>query len=172
MINLFLVQNCCTETVLTCPCYVTRMETFSPPNFNYFTYCNRQFQTASTKGKEVTSAHPFLFLKTAFNTRNFLPILCTVLLALMKVLGRSLASPFALLTSLQHLILSARGRFPQCCFASHPGHPSLQLLSFPTRVMLANHSECKAPHFPRAIPGTGSRDDLALDEPLLLCQQP
>lgn len=67
----------------------------------------------------------------------------------MKVLGRSLASPFALLRSL-HLILSARGRLAQCCSASHPGHPSLQLLSFPTRVMLAKHPEYKAPHLPRA----------------------
>lgn len=61
MINLFLVQNCCTETVLTCPCYVTQMETFSPPNFNYFTHCNRQFQIPSTKDKEETSTYPFLF---------------------------------------------------------------------------------------------------------------
>lgn len=75
MINLFLVQNCCTETVLTCPCYVTGMETFSPPNSNCSSRCNRQFQTASTKDKGLPLT--LFFLKTGFNTRNFLPILCS-----------------------------------------------------------------------------------------------
>lgn len=61
MINLFLVQKCRTETVLTCPSYVTRMETFSAPNVIYFTRCNSQFQTAKYKGEGSDFHLPFSF---------------------------------------------------------------------------------------------------------------
>lgn len=109
MINLIPVQNCCTETMLICPLISTISDT--------------EIANSKQQVQRISNGIPLTlyFLKIVVNTCKFLPILCIgdLWLAYIKVLSRSLTSSFALLRSFQHLVLSARGGFPQNCLL-HP----------------------------------------------------